>query len=291
MGKVTVNTVDVFTTVPDTGNPAGVVDDLQESSLNENQLQSIARAAGFSESVFIQKSTRADVKLRYFMPAKETPLCGHATIGAAYYLWLQDFFQSKLSIETKVGILKVTIKDGLITMEQDQPKFKEFNQSVAKLTQAVGITPGDLDETLPIRYGNTGSWTLLLPVKDKEVLERMKPDSSAFGEVLTEVPTSSIHPFYIESLESREFDGRHFASPDSGVIEDPVTGTAAGVMTAYFQDVLYPDDDPVVVTIHQGAQLDRPGTVYGHVERIDNHQKVQISGKAVLNPKSLEITI
>lgn len=291
MREVTVKTVDVFTTVVDTGNPAGVVDDFQESSLTEEQMQAIAQAAGFSESVFILKSNRADVKLRYFMPAKETPLCGHATIGAAYYLWLQSFFQTELTIETQVGLLKITVKDGLITMEQDRPKFVEFNQSLAKLCQVVGITPADLDDSLPIRYGNTGSWTLLIPVKNEAVLERMKPDNAAFPEVLKEVPTSSIHPFYIKSPEKREFDGRHFASPYSGVIEDPVTGTAAGVMTAYFQDVLYPKEDLVEVTIHQGAVMNRPGTVYAQVTRTGSGQKVQISGRAVLNQKTLDITI
>ena len=62
------------------GNKAGVV--LYEEELSDNQKKLIAKNLGYAETAFITKSEKADFKIRYYTPAEEVPLCGHATIAS-----------------------------------------------------------------------------------------------------------------------------------------------------------------------------------------------------------------
>lgn len=63
---------------------------------------------------------------------------------------------------------------------------------------AIGLTRADLDEELPVMYGSTGIWTLLVPVKRLESFRRMSPRNGAFPAVLTSMPRASVHPFCLE---------------------------------------------------------------------------------------------
>ena len=77
--------VDAFTTEPFCGNPAGVV--LDARGLSDATMQQIAREMNLSETAFLLPPTlrSADLQIRWFTPAAEVPLCGHATI--AYTIW------------------------------------------------------------------------------------------------------------------------------------------------------------------------------------------------------------
>lgn len=73
-----VHLVKAFTQDKTQGNPAGVV--LYADNLTDSQMLSIAATLGSSESAFVQKSSKADIRLRFFSPTKEVGLCAHATI-------------------------------------------------------------------------------------------------------------------------------------------------------------------------------------------------------------------
>lgn len=62
------------------GNKAGVV--LDEFIPNSNVKIALAARLGYSETVFLSDSGKADFKLEYFTPKGEVPLCGHATIAS-----------------------------------------------------------------------------------------------------------------------------------------------------------------------------------------------------------------
>ena len=78
--------IDSFTRTPFRGNPAGVV--LDADGLSEAQMQDIARELKHSETAFVLRPSSADhdVWVRFFTPAVEVPVCGHATIAAHYAL-------------------------------------------------------------------------------------------------------------------------------------------------------------------------------------------------------------
>ena len=104
MSQIEVYHYDAFTTKPGKGNPAGII--LNSETLTTEEMQSIAKSIGFNECAFTLSSDIADVRIRYFTPGHETPLCGHATMASIVALIEQKKLITKDSytIETLAGI-------------------------------------------------------------------------------------------------------------------------------------------------------------------------------------------
>ncbi len=296
MKSVKVFHYDAFSTKPNKGNPAGVV--FEGHFLSKSEMQEIAFKVGFNETAFIASSDKADLKIRYFTPGHEMDLCGHGTIACLYGLYEQGLLPTKneLTIETKAGILPIKLKVNsgriYITMKQAQPKFMEFRGSQKQLALAIGLTENDLSEELPIMYGSTGIWTLLIPVRSISAFKKMKPNNQLFPEILKENPKASLHPFCLETeLEGADMHARHFSSPFSGTVEDPVTGTASGVMGAYYASFIENKaKKPLNLVIEQGLEMDRAGIVSVKISNGKNGVDVEITGTAVY-VEELEITV
>ena len=259
---------DAFTDQPGKGNPAGIVPDA--GGFSDEQMLAAAAAVGFNETAFIMSSSAADMKLRYFTPGQEMDLCGHVTVASLFMLDEQGKVASdKLLIETRAGILPVTLnrEKGRTQIGMQQAPYREeyFNGSISALADAVGLTEKDLDERYPAVYGSTGSWTLLLPVKHLDAFRKMKPDNRRFPGILTQYPRASVHPFCLETIHPEaSMHGRHFSSPFSGTVEDPVTGTASGVMGMYYQKHIEnnaPGGKSREILVEQGQEIGRDGIV------------------------------
>ncbi|GMA60170.1 PhzF family phenazine biosynthesis isomerase [Alicyclobacillus fastidiosus] len=295
MKRVKVSHYNAFSTSSDKGNPAGVV--LAGDTLNDAEMLRIAEQVGFNETVFIRPSGVADIELRYFTPGHEMNLCGHATIASVYALQsrglLKDGVRS-LTIETKAGVLPITIRkqpSTLISMQQASPAFIPYSGSLEPLASVLGIGQDEIHPDLPIVYGSTGIWTLLIPIRRLETFHRMAPSNRRFPSVLAEMPNASVHPFSLETHDpSAHLHGRHFSSPYSGTIEDPVTGTASGVMGAYFARFVNPDLATYHFVVEQGHEMNRDGRVYVDVERVGDGFQVSISGEAVF-VRELDISL
>ena len=110
--------------------------------------------------------------------------------------------------------------------------------------------------------------------------------------ILKEMPKASIHPFCLETYDANaDMHARHFSSPYSGTIEDAVTGTASGVMGAYY--ATYIDNDferhlnPIV---EQGHEIGKDGRVWVSVSKKQDSYNIEITGNAVY-VKEFEIVI
>ncbi len=111
-------------------------------------------------------------------------------------------------------------------MTQAPSQFIPFAGDRAAIAQAIGLDVSDLDTSLPIVYGSTGIWTLILPVRGLDAMRRMQPQNALFPALLTEQPRASIHPICFETVDpTANMHARHFSSPYAGTVEDPVTGT------------------------------------------------------------------
>lgn len=96
------------------------------------------------------------------------------------------------------------------------------------------------------------------------------------------MPRSSIHPFCLETIKPyAHMHSRHFSSPYSGTIEDPVTGTASGVMGAYYAAYIKPDASESQLILEQGQEINRDGEVFVHIKKLGTEINVEISGTAV----------
>lgn len=284
MGKtVTVVRYDAFTEVPHKGNPAGIV--FAADDYTEEEMQRIAAAVGFNETTFVQTSKRGDIRFRYFTPGYEMDLCGHATIAACTALRERGLVAGAgiLHVDTRAGVLPMTLRpDGRVTMQQAPVRFTPFGGDRADLAALMGLAADDLHPQLPVVYGNTGVWTLLVPIRSLAAFARMRPQNARFPEVLTELPRASLHPFCLETADPAcRMHARHFSSPFSGTVEDPVTGTASGVMGAYWLAHIEPDIPSVELTVEQGLEIGKEGKVDVHASRKEDIIEVAISGTAV----------
>lgn len=276
---------DAFAARPGMGNPAGVV--LDAKPLSGAAMQTVARAVGFNETAFILPSTKADLRLRYFTPGHEVDLCGHATIGSFVALYQHGLlpgagFPRRLLMETGAGLLPVTVEDGesgpIAIMAQAPARFGGFNGSRAALACVLGIGEDDLHPDLPVLYGSTGLWTLVVPIRTLDAIRRMKPLTAEFPSVLLERPDASIHPFCLETTDpSAHMHARHFSSPRSGTVEDPVTGTASGVLGAYCLEFIRAAADMPLV-VEQGQEVGRDGRVWVWVEKREGEYDVRVGG-------------
>jgi len=288
---------DAFSARPGMGNPAGVV--LDARALSDGAMQAIARAVGFNETAFVLPSQKANLRLRYFTPGHEVDLCGHATIGSFVALHQHGLlpgagFPRALTMETGAGLLPVTIDaDGaepVVVMTQAPARFVPFEGDRSGLARVLGIEPGDLDPELPVLYGSTGLWTLVVPVGGLDAMRRMKPRTADFPSVLREMPEASIHPFCLETIDAgAHLHARHFSSPRSGTVEDPVTGTASGVLGAYHREFMRA---PVVapLIVEQGQEIARDGRVLVWVEKRGAEYHVRVGGTGCF-VRELEIQV
>jgi len=284
MERVKVYQYDAFSTIPNKGNPAGVV--LDGEKLTEMQMQEVAEKVGFNETAFVCQSDQADVKIRFFTPGHEMNLCGHATMATMFALHTKGLLGDRVNftIETKAGVLPIRIdstNEVSISMRQATPQFQAFHGSLEALAHAMGIAESDIDTKLPTLYGSTGIWTLLVPVKTLDACTRMEPKNDLFPSVLKEMPRVSLHPFCLETYDKNaHMHARHFSSPFSGTVEDPVTGTASGVMGAYYTRYINPkgNEGTVRLVIEQGQEIGRDGRVQ---VTVTNKDVIEITGHAV----------
>lgn len=285
MKTVKVHHYDAFTKIAGKGNPAGVIFGAED--LTTEEMQETARQIGFSECAFILPSNKADLQLRYFTPGAEVNLCGHATIASIYALYSHmpaDGTPLRKKVETKAGIIDIGYGPDTqeVSMTQAAAVFEPFSGNVKALLGTIGLNGEDLDPRYPVVYGSTGLWTLILPVRSLEACSRMKPNHHAFPPVLTERPHTSVHPLCVETIHPEAaLHGRHFSAAVTGRVEDPITGTACGVMGAYYITFMDPDLENCDLLIEQGQEAGYDGLVHVWARKEQGALQVQIAGSAV----------
>ena len=286
MKKISVYHYDAFSDTPNKGNPAGVV--IGEEYLTDKQMQEIASKVGFNETAFVVKSQKANMGIRFFTPGHEMNLCGHATVASLFCLKSRGMLgdMNSLTIETKAGIIPIELigqdKNIRVLMGQNTPQFKTYQGKLENIADLLGIGVDDINLSLPVMYGSTGTWTLLVPIAKLSSFSHMVPKNELFPSFLDDIPSSSIHPFCLETIKPyAHMHSRHFSSPYSGTIEDPVTGTASGVMGAYYVTYISPNTDKLELIMEQGQEINRDGEVSVSVNKQGLNIEVKISGTAV----------
>lgn len=218
------------------GNRAGVV--LDDFVFDSSAKIALAASLGYSETVFLSDSRKADFKLEYFTPKGEVPLCGHATIASFVALRnLGRLQKSEYMIETAAGLLKVWIDaDGLVFMEQNRPSFFDIIQN-ERLDKC--FHPLSLDGRFPARVVSTGLRDIIMPVSSSNALKIMVPDFKAISVLSEEMKCIGIHCF---ALIASDIDNaltaicRNFA-PLYGINEEAATGTSNCALACYLHNL------------------------------------------------------
>jgi len=229
--KVKVYKLNSFAKTKSGGNAAGVV--IDADTLTEMDMRKIAAILGFSETAFILQSDAADFRVRFFTPKEEVDLCGHATIAAFYTMaYLGLLKPGKYKQETKAGILGIEInEDNSVMMNQSVPVFSEIIDK-NELADSLNINESQILEDLPAQIVSTGLRDIIIPVKNIEILNAMKPDMEKIKMISQKYNTVGYHVFTLESLHGAKANCRNFA-PLYDIPEESATGTSNGALGCY----------------------------------------------------------
>ncbi len=265
---------DVFTDEPLAGNPVAVFTDGRD--LSEVDMQAIARETNLSETVFVLPATTddADVRIRIFTPAVELPFAGHPTLGSAFVLGgpLQKIV---IRLETGAGVVPVTLdREGpkivFGRMEQPVPRW-EAVEDPDTIFKALGVE----GSSLPVVRYDLGPGHVYIALDSPEAVRGLSPDIGALAAATPDGANCFAH------VEGSRWKTRMFA-PNHGVNEDPATGSAAGPLAIHLaRHGRIPFGEQIEIS--QGAEINRPSTIYATVEgEGDRIDRVEVGGSAVL---------
>ncbi|MFA5905923.1 MAG: PhzF family isomerase [Desulfobacula sp.] len=292
MKAVTVYQVDAFTNQKFKGNPAGVV--LQADGLTGPEMLDIAKELNNSETAFVFSPVAGDhdVWLRFFTPAIEVPICGHATIAAHYARAVENHLGSCTIIhKTGAGILPVKIEkqgeDIRVTMTQGEisiepPLEKNICQ---KILTALSLDQNDLNPACPIRIVSTGHSKVIIGIGSKGKLNGLKPDFNMLATLSREIKSNGYFVFTFDSDRPDILTHARMFAPAIGINEDPVTGNGNGPLGAYLVHHGLVDHDNRLFCFkgQQGDAMGRPGIISVEVD-IENKRPVRtrVGGQAVM---------
>ena len=270
--KVKLNIIKAFTQDISQGNPAGIV--LEADNLTEQDMINITAQSKFSECAFVQTSSQADFKIRFFTAQQEVDLCAHATIACFSVLAQQEKNSPKLfTQETRIGVLPVyCYPDGFVQMEQTQGKFIPFPHDKNKIATLLNICSSAING--PLHIVSTGSPKLIIPIISLDALFSIKPDSEGIKEYCKLSGARGFYPFTQQTIEDgSDFHARQF-NPLAGIYEDPVTGVAAGALGIYSKHITKFQKNTFIV--EQGLLLKKFGKIV-----VNLTDKVLVGGYAV----------
>jgi trans-2,3-dihydro-3-hydroxyanthranilate isomerase len=281
--------VDVFASRPLTGNPLSLVTDAD--GLDESRMRAIAREFNQSETAFLLRPTLpgATWRLRSFTPiGAEVAGAGHNALGA--WLWLaaagrlpRESGGPGLAQEIGGKVLPVEVirEEGrpvVVSMDQSPPEFGESVCDRAELAASLGLTEDDLVPGEPAQVVSTGAGHLLVPVRDRAVVDQAAPDAPRLAAALRQVAGEGC---YLYSRDPVDAAGAvaftRFFNPTVGIQEDPATGTAAGPLVARLVASGTVAEDATAI-VEQGYALGRPSRIQVTV----SGQRVRVSGSGLV---------
>lgn len=288
--KIEAYTLNSFAKSIDGGNPAGVV--LNTDDLSEADMKKVASIIGFSETAFVMKSNLADFKVRFFTPNEEVDICGHATIGAFSTLLSKGLIKSgKYFQETKAGVLSVELKEDLsIMMSQNTPSYYQ-TISKQEIADSLNITTNEMIEELPIQIVSTGLRDILIPMKNIDMVNSIKPNFEKVAKVSNKYNTIGYHIFTLESLNGSNAYCRNFA-PIYGIPEESATGTSNGALACYlFKYDKIRSENAKHIVIEQGYSMRKPSEIIVAL-RAEGKEVIEVKvGGRALNLSEIEVEI
>jgi PhzF family phenazine biosynthesis protein len=217
--------VDAFAARPFAGNPAAVC--LLPEPRGESWMQDVAREMNVSETAFLHREGDG-WGLRWFTPAVEVALCGHATLASAHVLWETGALAAEAAAHfyTRSGLLTAARNgDGIELNFPSKPA--EPAEAPVGLLEALGAAP--------LVVGRS-AFDYLVEVESDAAVRGLKPDFRR----LAEIPVRGVIVTSRCDQPGFDFVSRFFA-PASGVNEDPVTGSAHCTLGPYWQGRLKRD--------------------------------------------------
>jgi PhzF family phenazine biosynthesis protein len=213
--QLTLFQADAFANQLFTGNPAGVIP--LDAWLPDAVMQQIAMENNLAETAFFVPF-EDHFHIRWFTPVVEVDLCGHATMATAHVMFSHLGFQGQtLRFESRSGVLQVESEGELLTLDFPEDEFHVVDH-YPELIGSLNVKP------LEILKGKTD---YMVVVATQEEVVRLEPDLN----LLARIPGRGV--IVTAPGDEVDFVSRFFA-PQSGIPEDPVTGSAHTTLTPYW---------------------------------------------------------
>lgn len=249
--EITIYQIDAFASRLFEGNPAAVCPLIEW--LPDEIMQSIAAENNLSETAFFVPKDN-DYHIRWFTPASEVDLCGHATLASAYVLFnILDYKKDKIEFDSKSGILPVTRNNEWMVMDFPlQPPV-----------------PCDIPDEIVAAFDKMP--IECLKSEDYIVVFEHETDIESANPDFEQLKKLNLRGVIITAKSNHyDFVARFFA-PKYGIPEDPVTGSAYTQLAPYWASVIASKRFNVKQVSSRGGELT--------CEIVDD--RVLISGKAI----------
>jgi len=247
--------IDAFTDRPFSGNPAAVC--VLPAPRDAGWMQQVASEMNLAETAFLVRRAEG-FDLRWFTPAAEVDLCGHATLASAHLLWEERHLKASetATFHTRSGVLRAKRQGDMIWLDFPATPVRPATM-LPDLERAVGS---------PIKYLGRTEFDYLIEVESESAVRSLEPDLA----LLARLPVRGV------VVTARSGDGTHdfvsrFFAPRLGIPEDPVTGSAHCGLGPFWAARLGTNE----LTGYQASS--RGGTV---LVRVDG-ERVHLGGQAV----------
>ncbi len=260
------------------GNQAGVV--LADKALEPAVMQQVAAELKHSETAFVWQTEEGN-RLRYFTPAGEVDLCGHATVAVfALLRRLGRIDDGTHKALTRAGALEIEVSGETVWMDMAPPKTLGIlpEESWEELYGAYGLTLEDRPADLPPEIVSTGLADIMMPVRDHETLLRAVQDERTVTELSRRFDVTGVHMFCLgeEAVYCSNF------APLYDIPEECATGTSNGALTYYLYErsLVEPERENLFL---QGEHMERPSRILSRLTVQDGVVRVRIGGQAVMS--------
>jgi len=220
--KQTIVQVDAFTSTPFAGNPAAVC--VLSQPVGDDWMRQVAQEMNLSETAFLLKQADG-YNLRWFTPAVEIVLCGHATLASAHVLWTEGHLPlgEEAQFYTRSGLLTAQQQgDWIVLNFPATPGNPE--PTPEGLLEALGATAVSVQKT---------RFDYLIELASETEVRGLTPDFTW----LRQMPVRGVIVTSRSENPAYDFVSRFFC-PGAGVDEDPVTGSAHCALAPFWSDRL-----------------------------------------------------
>jgi len=225
--------IDAFTSQAFRGNPAAVC--LLDAERDADWMQNVAAEMNLSETAFVLRREDGDHSLRWFTPAVEVALCGHATLASAHALY-EEHGLASARFHTKSGVLTAEMGARASSPphagQDARPPNNLIELDFPATPEQRADAPEGLLESLGIAaplYVGRNKFDYVIEVASEDELRALDPDHAQ----LRRIPVRGVIVTSRSASGEYDFVSRFFA-PGSGVDEDPVTGSAHCCLTPYW---------------------------------------------------------
>lgn len=263
------------------GNQAGVV--LPERPLDDALMQQIAAELKHSETAFVIREPNKTVSIKYFTPAGEVDLCGHATIASfALLRTLGTIGDGCFTARTRSGDLRIDVEGDTVWMDMAPPKLLRTLDAVegAELYRAYGLSPDACPDGFVPEIISTGLADIMLPVRDHDTLMAAVQDERAVTELSRRYDCVGVHMFCMGDGGCTAWCS-NFA-PLYDIPEECATGTSNGALTYYLyrRGLVKPNEENVFI---QGEHMGRPSEIRSRLTEDGDKVTVRVGGRAVMS--------